>query len=113
MLTYSVIIDNIEEREESFAGTCRARKELTFRGACKVEDWEGKKKFFASQCRSIVDGKTGQVIEGHDAVLNWLRKLVIEQEKVAMKKTLTLVISFSLPTPKLDLWPIRKPISWN
>jgi hypothetical protein len=87
---YDVVIDLIRDREEKGVGTDEVFADRTFRGECRrhVDGWTGKKTFFVRQCHSITDGRTGEVIDGYDATMAWLRKLIAEGKRAEYERVI-------------------------
>jgi hypothetical protein len=77
--TFNVTIEEIRDREEDSGDT--VFRDLTFRGECDNDGWTGKKTFYASWCRRVVDRRTGEVMESPEAVTAWLRGIVKTQQE--------------------------------
>jgi hypothetical protein len=87
---YDIVIQLIRDREERGVGTDEVFADRTFRGECRrhVDGSIGMKTFFVRQCRSIIDGRTGEVIEGYDATMAWLHKLIAEGKRAEYERVI-------------------------
>lgn len=80
---YQVAIDYVAERKEEEVGGEEIFADLTFRGTCtsRIRTGNFKKTFFVSKCRSVTDGKTGEVITDRGAIVAWLHQIIAQQQE--------------------------------
>src|SRR5690242_12655400 len=84
---YEVTIDMIRDRTQRGVATGEMFADRTFRGDCRryIDRWIGQKTFFATQCRLIVDGKTGEIIQGYEPTMAWLGRLIADRQKAVQE----------------------------